>query len=118
MIIIRPGDVPLDEGGGYHGGSGSFSRITFFDGIKESAFNYARDITIPPGTVIGIHQHEKDEEIFFFISGEGVVTVADEEEEVGPGTLVLTLPGHPHGVKNTGNGDLRFFAVNTKHCSQ
>lgn len=118
MIIIRPDDVPLDEGESYHGGSGYFSRCTYFDDIKESSFNYARDITISSGTEIGIHKHEKDEEIFFFISGYGTVTVADEEQEVQPGTLVLTPPGLSHGVKNTGEADLRFFAVNTKHCEE
>jgi mannose-6-phosphate isomerase-like protein (cupin superfamily) len=115
MLIFRSEDIPLDEGGGYHGGEGSFSRRTFFDNIKESVFNYTRDITIPVGTIIGIHSHENDEELFFFISGTGTVTVNDKKRKVGPGTLVLISQGHSHGIANDGETDLRFFAANVKH---
>jgi mannose-6-phosphate isomerase-like protein (cupin superfamily) len=81
------------------------------DGVPGSVFKYVRDITIPPGSFIGEHSHLADDEVFFFISGTGVMVVDGEERAVGPGSAVLTLSGNVHGIRNEGTEDLRIFVA-------
>lgn len=115
MIFVRPQDVMEEKGEGYHGGSGSFSRRTLFENIEGSAVKYVRDIVIPAGSVVGLHSHVDDEEIFYFISGDGIVIVDGERQQIIPGSVVLTLPGSSHGIENNGDTELRFFAVCVKN---
>ena len=62
--------------------------------------------TLPPGGEVPVHRHP-EEEILFFYSGSGRVTVGDVVHEVGPETAVF-IPGDTyHGVQNTGAGELR-----------
>jgi mannose-6-phosphate isomerase-like protein (cupin superfamily) len=57
------------------------------------------------------HAHGDQEEVFFFLSGEGRVKVDQEEIEVGPGHCVLCPMGSFHQVINRGETILRFVAV-------
>lgn len=115
MIFVRPQDVIEEKGEGYHGGSGSYSRRTLFENIEGSAVKYVRDIVMPAGSIVGLHSHTDDEEIFYFISGSGTVIVDGERQKVSPGSVVLTLPGSIHGVENNEDTELRFFAVCVKN---
>jgi len=111
MILVKPDDVVEEKGEGYHGGSGSFSRRTLFQNIEGSEFKYVRDIIIPVGSIIGTHEHLDDEEVFYIISGNGTITVDGETRKIGPGSVVLTLPGSSHRIENNGETELRFFAA-------
>jgi mannose-6-phosphate isomerase-like protein (cupin superfamily) len=57
------------------------------------------------------HSHEGQEEVFFFLSGRGLVRVNEEEIEVGPGHCVFCPMGSFHQVINPGDTILRFVAV-------
>lgn len=111
MILVKPDDVIEEKGEAYHGGSGHFSRRTLLQNIEGSEIKYVRDIIIPVGTIIGMHSHIDDEEIFYFISGNGTITVDGETQKVSPGSVVLTLPGSSHGIENNGESELRFIAA-------
>jgi len=112
MIFLFHPDESLEEvGTGYHNGNGTFSRRTYFENLDGSEIRFLRDITIQVGTVIGKHSHAGEEELFFFISGNGTVIMNDERRKVGPGVVLLTLPGNFHGVENDGETDLRFISI-------
>lgn len=111
MIIGTPDTIPGEQSSGYHGGTGPHFRRTLLDGVPGSVFRYVRDIIVPPGTVIGEHPHFGEDEIYFIISGTGVMVVDGEERVVGPGTAVLSLSGSVHGIRNEGTEDLRFVAA-------
>ena len=68
-----------------------------------------RELTLEPGASIGNHLHDGDEEIYYVISGEGLMFVNDEEEAVTTGDIVLTKSGSHHGLKNTGPDILKIF---------
>jgi mannose-6-phosphate isomerase-like protein (cupin superfamily) len=114
MIIGTPDTVPVEKATAYHGGAGPFSRRTLLDGIPGSVFKYVRDIYIPPGSFVGEHSHVADDEIFFIISGNGIMVVDDEERAVGPGSAILILSGSVHGIRNEGTEDLRLFVACAK----
>ncbi len=118
MILGTPDTVPGEYAEAYHEGKGTFFRRTLLDGIPGSVFKYVRDITLPPGSVIGQHPHVSDEEIYFIISGSGIMVVDGEERLVGPGSAILTLSGSAHGIRNEGPEALRMFVACATAVSQ
>jgi uncharacterized cupin superfamily protein len=111
MIIGTPETVPGEHSEAYHGGAGPYFRRTLLSDIPGSAIKYVRDITVPPGTIIGEHGHVGDEELYFIVSGTGIMVVDGEERVVGPGSAILTLSGSAHGIRHQGTEDLRLFVV-------
>lgn len=49
---------------------------------------------------------QKEEEIYYIISGKGEMTMNNQTFEVNAGDAILTLPGSSHGLKQTGTEDL------------
>jgi len=112
MIIATPETVPGQQGSHSHGGAGNYFVRTLLDQVPgASAIKYVRDLVLYPGSSIGLHPHLDDEEIYFVILGEGVMTVDGEDQPIGPGSVVLTLSGSYHGLRNTGRDDLRIAVV-------
>ncbi len=62
------------------------------------------------GGALPVHRHDKTEEIAYFLSGEGTVTVYEDgspkDIAVRAGSVVYTPPGSWHAIKNTGNNPL------------
>jgi mannose-6-phosphate isomerase-like protein (cupin superfamily) len=95
---------------------------------------FFHEVTIPPGTVEGAHQHIGSEELYYIVSGSGVayMSAGDDpatdgfprvkrdiyglfetecvELPIGPGHVIFTKGGGMHGIKNTGNQPLKFVA--------
>lgn len=99
---------------------------------------YFHEVTIPPGTVEGTHQHIGSEELYYIFEGEGIAymgdgddpTLSDEtqyplrtvdifglpkhdvrEVKVQPGSVIYTKSGGIHGIRNPhGSQPLRFVA--------
>ena len=103
-----------------------------------SSIVYFHEVTIPPGTVEGTHQHIGSEELYYIFEGEGVAymgdgddpTLSDEakyplrnveifglpkhnvrEVKVQPGSVIFTKSGGIHGIRNPNSDQpLRFVA--------
>lgn len=62
------------------------------------------------GGALPVHRHDKTEEIAYFISGEGTLTVYDDgspkDIPVRSGYVTYTPPGSWHALKNTGKEPL------------
>lgn len=69
------------------------------------------EITLPAGGSIGFHQHEQEEEVYYFLSGQGRVDDQGVIKEVSPGDAMLTGGGNGHSVENIGDQPLIFLAV-------
>lgn len=97
---------------GMRGGKGTVEIKHIFkaDEFKGKARLLA-EITLPIGSSIGFHQHDQEEEIFYFLSGQGRVDDQGTIKEVNPGDAVLTGGGNGHSVENTGDQPLVFLAV-------
>lgn len=117
MIIGTRSDIPGTREANSHGGEGEYFVRTLLSELADSVIQYVRDLTLYPGASIGIHLHENDEELYFIISGTGMMTVDGEEKQVTPGAVVLTQAGSRHGLKNTGDEQLR-IAVVCASCSE
>lgn len=54
---------------------------------------------LPTGKRIGVHMHERDEEVFFVHKGKGTVILDDRRTSVEEGTVVYIPPGTWHGFE-------------------
>lgn len=57
------------------------------------------------------HKHEGQEEIYFFISGQGTIEIDDQEYSVSSGDIFFIPDGAFHRVHNNFDGDLYFVCV-------
>lgn len=68
-------------------------------------------VTINPGCSIGLHEHDKEEEIYYIISGKGLVNDNGTIREVSAGDAVLTGNGASHSIENCEDVPLVMIAV-------
>ena len=83
----------------------------FQDGDLKGKARLVAEITIPVGGSIGFHQHDQEEEIFYFLAGQGRVKDQDDWKEVNIGDALVTGGGKGHSVENIGNEPLVLMAV-------
>lgn len=87
-------------------GSGGEFHI-FVDPVKfPSALASFAKFGLGVGGALPAHRHDKTEEIAYFLSGEGTLTVYEDREPkdipVRTGYVTYTPPGSWHAIKNTG----------------
>ncbi|HSE35847.1 MAG TPA: cupin domain-containing protein [Blastocatellia bacterium] len=66
---------------------------------------------LPPGCVVTPHHHREIEEIYYLVSGRGVMTVGDEMREVSAGDAVYVPRGLRHTLRNTGSEPILLILV-------
>ena len=62
-------------------------------------------VTIYAGGEVPRHAHSQ-EEVYFIVSGHGVIGIDNEETQVEAGSYAAIRPGQCHSLRNTGTGDL------------
>lgn len=102
-VLERDGDVAVTEPGTHNGG-GQTVGYSFFKTTPGLKLVF-RKRALKPGSAVGYHE-QKEDEIYYVLSGHGVMTIDGKSFDVGPGTAVLTRPGSSHGLKQTGTDDL------------
>jgi mannose-6-phosphate isomerase-like protein (cupin superfamily) len=102
-IIESDADVAKTEPGTHNGG-GQTIGYSFFARTPKLPFVF-RKRALKPGSGIGYHE-QKEDEVYYVLSGKGVMTLDDKPVDVYPGTAILTRPGSSHGLKQVGNQDL------------
>ncbi|MGW5052713.1 cupin domain-containing protein [Actinokineospora sp. NPDC004072] len=66
---------------------------------------------LPPGGVSGEHVHTRTEELYFIISGTGVMLLDGREYPVQGGDVVLNGIGTRHGLRNAGEDQLTWLVI-------
>ena len=67
--------------------------------------------SIPPGGEIGEETHKYTEQTLFFLSGTGEGELNGKKFPIGPGDVVVVVPGTKHNFRNTGDQDLKVYTV-------
>lgn len=75
------------------------------------SWDFCEVVVVPPGSSIGVHEHQGDEEIYYFLDGQGVMTIDGHEVAFGPDTVSLCRSGGSHEFLNRGDRDVRFLAI-------
>ena len=102
-IVQNDSEVQRTEPGP-HSGGGQTIGYSFFEKTPKLGLIF-RKRALKPGSAIGYHLQTEDE-IYYVLSGRGVMTADGKSFDVGPGTAVLTRTGSSHGLKQTGAEDL------------
>ena len=97
-------DLPL-----CHGGTGTLACHSLLDGWGSKQFAFMHSDIMPAGVSIGVHTHVCNEEIYYLISGKGILTYDGKEYEMNPGDISLCLIGHSHSF--TATEDSRLIVV-------
>jgi len=97
---------------GLRGGTGN-AHVTalFTDEERPAPYRMFSRVLLEKGATIGYHQHETDCEIYYVISGTGIVSDNGTEIQVGPGDVVRTSNGEGHSVLALSEGGLELLAV-------
>ena len=103
FILERDAEVQANESGPHVGG-GQTTAYSFFKKAKGLTLVF-RKRAMKPGSAIGYHL-QKEDEIYYILSGRGSMTIDGKAFDVGPGDAILTRPGSSHGLKQVGNEDL------------
>lgn len=77
----------------------------------DSLINFIHETTLPPGTTIGLHPHEGNEEVYIVTEGIGEMTVDGVKVLMEPGTATLTKSGSKHTFRNAGNSDCKIIVI-------
>ncbi len=70
-------------------------------------------ITLEPGCSIGLHEHLNEEEIYYIIRGQAILTDSTEvgEQILNPGDASITLGGQSHAIRNNGSEPVELLAL-------
>ncbi len=71
-----------------------------------------------PGGMVPEHKHDNEEEVMFFLSGQGKFITEDEEILLEPGVCVYNPPGGKHKIVNTGPEILKFVWIYSPQLPQ
>ena len=97
---------------GTHNGGGETIGYNFFTNAKNLKTVFRKRV-LKPGSSIGYHL-QKEDEIYYVISGNGIMEMNGETFPIKPGDAILTRPGSSHGIKPNNNNDLTILIVYEK----
>jgi mannose-6-phosphate isomerase-like protein (cupin superfamily) len=103
FIVQHDAEIAKNEPG-THDGGGQTIGYSFFDKTPGMRFIF-RKRALHPGAGVGLHEQHEDE-VYYVLSGKGVMTVDGTKVDMTPGTAVLTRPGSSHSLKQMGADDL------------
>ena len=95
------------------GGKGrmKMEKVLTSEEMKDKCGLYAR-VTLPPGAVLGYHEHHGNGECYFILAGEGTYDDNGAKRTVKAGDVTWTPDGSGHGLSNEGGTeDLVFMAL-------
>jgi quercetin dioxygenase-like cupin family protein len=102
--VIEHDSTVAKEEPGTHGGGGMSTGYSFFGKVPGLTTAF-RKRALHPGAGIGYHE-QKEDEIYYVLSGKGEYTLDGVKHVVGPGDALLTRTGSSHGIKVLGDRDL------------
>lgn len=103
FFVKRDAEVMRVEPGP-HAGAGETTAYRYFDEVSDALVIF-RKRALHPGASIGMHVLKHDE-VYYIVSGRGLLTVDDTQREVGPNTAIFMHEGADVGIKQIGADDL------------
>jgi mannose-6-phosphate isomerase-like protein (cupin superfamily) len=108
FILEHERDIARVEPG-THNGKGTTVGYSFFAHAEGLALVFRKRVLLP-GASIGYHL-QKEDEIYYVLSGTGTMHMNDSAFTVRSGDAVLTRPGSSHGV-DADRGDTLVLLIN------
>lgn len=102
-VVIREADTVVRQPPP-HRGDGMSTAYRISDGVPNRAMEF-RKRALHPGASIGLHPIAHDE-VYYVVSGQGVVTSDGVETAVKAGDAAYLYDGNVVGIRQTGDADL------------
>jgi mannose-6-phosphate isomerase-like protein (cupin superfamily) len=110
-LIAKMADLPWREYPGHFGGALSKELVgPSSGGTARVDFRISR---YAPAAHVEEHAHSVQEQIYYFLEGEGMVTIDGERHLMRAHDYVYVPPGVRHSVSNTGTNGLVFLVITT-----
>ncbi len=84
-----------------HGGNGALECFSLLDGLGSQKIPFIHRDIMPAGVSIGDHTHTANEEVYYLLSGKGILTYDGEAYDMEAGDISVCLVGHSHGFLAT-----------------
>jgi mannose-6-phosphate isomerase-like protein (cupin superfamily) len=111
-MIRKFTDRAVEHRPAMRGGTGTVTVRHYFQKEEITAkTRLCAALTLPPGTSIGPHQHEGEDEVYIVTKGSGLLDDGKTQTSVTVGDAILTGNGESHAISNTGPTDLEITAV-------
>ena len=112
-MIKRNSEMKIVNNENMRGGDGVVSICHVLDkGEYKGASRLLGTITLEPGSSIGAHVHENEEEVFYIIKGTATYNDNGETKILNEGDSCICLGGETHSIANReAEGDLVLFAA-------
>ena len=112
-MIRRNDEFVKEERTAMRGGNGTVKMEHIWkkgDGLNSNVRMYSK-LILEPGTSIGYHVHENEEEVFLVLEGRAEVTDNGEKAILETGDSIVTRHGESHSVACYGETPLVLLAV-------
>ena len=111
-MIRRASDMITETRDNMRNGQGRVSIMHLFQKEEITApTRFCAKMILPPGSSIGPHTHENEDELYVILKGHGMLDDGTTQTPVTTGDAVLTGKGETHAIANTGASDLEILAV-------
>jgi quercetin dioxygenase-like cupin family protein len=110
-FVEKMARLPWKEFPGHFGGA--LSKMLVGPGNSGTERVDFRISRYAPNAYVQEHSHRIQEQIYYVLEGEGVLTVGKDEHLMRPHDYVYLPPGVPHSFTNTGLAELVFMVVTT-----
>jgi quercetin dioxygenase-like cupin family protein len=110
-FVERMARIPWQEFPGHFGGA--LSKALVGPGNSGSSRIDFRISRYAPNAYVAEHVHKVQEQIYYVLEGEGILTLNGAEHLMRPHDYVYVPPGVRHSFTNTGLSGLVFLVVTT-----
>ncbi len=110
-IVQKMAQLPWKEYPGHFGGALS-KELAGPETVGSSRVDF-RISRYAPMAYVQEHQHQIQEQVYYVLEGEGVLTLDDESHLMRPNDYVYVPPGVRHSFTNTGLDGLVFLVITT-----
>jgi mannose-6-phosphate isomerase-like protein (cupin superfamily) len=95
-----------------HGGAGPVELYEIWGKADfESNVDFIDRVVVPPGSTIGFHKHGKNEEMYIFLKGTGLMKIEGEEVVTKEGDMILNPAEGSHGLTNISIENIDILAL-------
>jgi len=105
VVVIHEDDVATESWDGIV----SWKTLLSADRTPTAGLTVGVASIAPGAAVDGALHHHEPHEIYFVISGDGLVHLDGSEHPIAPGTSVFIPGGTHHFIRNTGDSELRLL---------
>jgi mannose-6-phosphate isomerase-like protein (cupin superfamily) len=106
--VVRIEEVPWIEAPGHYG---ALSKLLINPDNCPTKYYDFRISSYEPKGYVELHHHTETEQIYYFLSGKGLMTLGDDTFVVEPHIGLFIPIGVRHSLENTGLENLVFIVV-------